>query len=190
MPQTINHTLWVVNVSARPFHASITGAIAELNEQFLSNCLGDVEGGQFTCGSAIAVERSPITPTPYDAVVFLVNNVNVSVTAKLGANMQAIPGNALGDTLLGAPGGGCAEVFWDRCFGDAEAARAIFHEAAHLKSGMANAMHVAVVGAPHGGPGLRVLSAPGGSFKFPSYDDLEFYQRAIPRRIQNRTQAP
>jgi len=49
-----------------------------------------------------------------------------------------------------------------------EAAAAIFHEAAHLKSGLGNAMRTARVGAPHGGPGLRVLGAVGGGKSAPS----------------------
>lgn len=195
MRQTIQHTLWVFDAGARDFRSkTIPEAIGLLNALFLPNCVGDV-GVNFTINSAVAtpVAGGPIAPGRFDAVVFLVRDVSHSLSAKIGAKLSANAQNnnmVLGSTFIGHPAGGLAEVFWDRCFNNNEAAGAIFHEAAHLKSGLADKMHTATVGAPHGGSGLKVLSAIGGKHAIPSYDDLEFYSNAITNQITVRTQIP
>lgn len=122
-----------------------------------------------------------ISPNKFDAVVFMVNDVRDSLLKKIGGSAQINP-KALGTTLLGATGGGLAEVYWNRCLNNYETAGAIFHEAAHLKSGQIDSMHQA--------SGVRVLKENGGQYEYPSWNDLEFYEAAIKRPITLRTNVP
>jgi hypothetical protein len=194
MIQTIQHTLWVFDTGLRDFRSkTIPDALSMLNGRFLSNCVGNV-GTSFRIDSAAATTAtgSTISPGRFDAVVFLVRDVDQSVGARIGGDLTQARNNRmiLGNTFLGHPAGRLSEVYWDRCFNNNEAATAIFHEAAHAKSGLGGAMHTARVGAPHGGPGLRVLAEYGGGQVYPSEDDLDFYSDAITKPIVVRTQVP
>lgn|SRR5579871_845733 len=192
MALTIRHTLWVFNAGVRSFRrTTIPEAINLLNALFLSNCVGNV-GANFTIASAMGTQApgAPISPGPFDTVVFLVEDVANSVIANRAGPLPARVLNratTLGYTVIGQTGGPLSEVYWSRLFNTNEAAGAIFHEAAHAKSGMGDSMHDVKVGGPHGGPGLKVLSAVGGKFPIPSWDDLEFYQNQIPKTITVRT---
>ncbi|MGP0020921.1 MAG: hypothetical protein ACLPHP_20300 [Candidatus Sulfotelmatobacter sp.] len=192
---TIQHTLWVFPVGLRAFRfATIPEAMTLLNGLFLSACNGS-NVGNFTISSAVGTVAtgSSISPAAFDAVVFLVRDPSQSLMPRVGATVPATVVNdpmVLGFTSIGQSGGPLAEVYWDRCFSNNEAAGAIFHEAAHAKSGLGNSMHTQTVGAPHGGPGLRVLSARGGKFPAPSGDDIDFYSNNIPKQITVRTQVP
>ena len=191
----IDHTLWVFDtiVGLRDHrNKSLPDALKLLNGAYLSYCQGAVPGGSaHTIVSAIGkqVTGSQVSPSAFDAVVFLVKDPTQSFGPKIGGT-AANQADVLGRTFLGAAGGGLAEVYWDLCRGNNELAAAIFHEAAHLKSGLGQQMHTATVGAPHGGPGLRVLRANGASFFAPSGDDCDFYSIAIPNRIALRTKPP
>lgn len=193
---SVQHTLWVIDAGARDFrYKTIPDAVRILNTVFFPNCLGDV-GTNFKIDAAIAqvATGTTITPGAFDAVVFLVRDVTQSLpVTKLNQTLKpstVTNSKVLGNTWLGLSGGGLAEVFWDRLFSNQEAANSIFHEAAHLKSGLDDAMHTATVGAPHGGPGLRVLAAQGGGVISPSGDDFDFYMKAITNRIALRTKIP
>lgn len=194
MAQTIQHTLWVFPVGLRAFRfATIPEAMNLLNGLFLSECKGNV--GNFTISSSVGTvaSGSTITPAPFDATVFLVRDPSQSLMPRVRATVPANVVNdqmVLGFTSVGQSGGPLAEVYWDRCFNNNEAAGAIFHEAAHAKSGLGDSMHTQTVGAPHGGPGLRVLSARGGKFPAPSGDDIDFYSNNIPKQINVRIQIP
>jgi hypothetical protein len=191
----IQHTLWVIDAGARDFrYKTIPDAVRILNTVFFPNCLGDV-GTNFTIDAAIAQQATgTITPGAFDAVVFLVRDVTQSLpVTKLSQTLTPTTvtnSKVLGNTWLGLAGGDLAEVFWDRVYSNQEAANSIFHEAAHLKSGQGDAMHTATVGAPHGGPGLKVLAAQGGGVINPSGDDFDFYMKAITSRITLRTKIP
>jgi hypothetical protein len=192
--QTIQHTLWVINASARAMiFKSLDVVISRLNNLFLANCVGDVNAN-FAIGAATgALATPPITPAPYDAVVFLVGDVGRSLGPKIGQQVKPTTVSnplVLGSTFMAGSVAGLAEVYWDRCINNEEAAGAIFHEAAHLKSGLADAMHTWKSAVPHGGPGLKVLSATGGKFPTPSWDDFEFYSNAITKQITVRTNIP
>ena len=191
---TIAHTLWVFDAitGLRDLrNKSLPDVLNILNFDFLPNCVGPVPGKTDTISSAVATRATGTTIAPgrFDAVVFLVKDATQSFGPKVGGTG---PGGAdvLGQTFLGAAGGDVAEVYWDRCFSSREMAASIFHEAAHLKSGLGQSMHNQTVGAPHGGPGLRVLRANGASFSSPSYDDLDFYAAAIARPILLRRTIP
>jgi hypothetical protein len=190
----IDHTLWVFDtiVGLRDFrNKSLPEVLNMLNLEYLSNCVGVVPGGTDTIVSAVAtrVNGALIAPGRFDAVVFLVKDATHSFGPKIGGSGPNSP-DVLGRTFLGASGGGLAEVYWDTCFSSKEMAAAIFHEAAHLKSGKGQEMHDQTVGRPHGGPGLRVLRANGASFASPSGDDLDFYSVAITKTIALRTRIP
>lgn len=192
--QRIDHTLWVINASARYMgQKSLDTVMSRLNSLFLANCVGDVNAN-FAIGSATGtLAPPPITPAQFDAVVFLVGDVSRSLGPKIGQQVRATTVRnplVLGTTFLSVPGGGLAEVYWDRCFNNEEAAGAIFHEAAHLKSGLDDPMHTWKSPVPHGGAGLKVLSATGGKFPVPSWDDFEFYSSAITKQITVRTTIP
>jgi len=195
MRQTIQHTLWVFDAGVRDFRfKSIPGAIGMLNALYLSNCIGDT-GANFTVQSAVAMlaPGRMIAPQRFDAVVFLVRDPSQSLIAKTGGDIMEPSNNpkAAGFTVAGNSAvAGLAEVYWDRCFNNSEVAASIFHEAAHLKSGLGRSMHTQTVGAPHGGPGLRVLSDQGSSKGFPSEDDLDFYADAITKPITVRSLVP
>jgi hypothetical protein len=193
MNQTINHTIWLVDTGLRDFrHKSIPETLGRINGIFLSNCIGNVATDTIVSATARLAATVPITTARFDAVVFLVRNVAQSLAPRIGRSPTRALNDpsVLGTTFLGSPGGGLAEVYWERCFSDSEAASAIFHEAAHLKSGLGEAMHIQKVGARHGGWGLRVLTEKGGAFPFPSEDDLDFYSSAITKPILLRSAVP
>lgn len=180
----IQHTLWVLPHKLRDNASkTMTMVIARLNALFLANCLGPVNGGADQVVTAVArLAAGPTVPAAnFDAVVFIIQERLHSFGPAVGGS-AATENNVAGRTFLGARGGDLAEVYWGQCVSNGEAAAAIFHEAAHLKSGQGNDMHTATVGAPHGGKGLRLLRA--SSFSdVPSEDDLDFYRAAIARRI-------
>ena len=157
------------------------------------DCLGVVPGGtdRITSAAAKLAASASIAPGRFDAVVFLVKDVSSSLRAVIpGVPLTPLGPAVTGNTVLRVSGGGLAKVYWNRCFNDKEVAWAIFHEAAHLKSGLAGQMHTAVVGPPHGGPGIRVLTAAGAGASSPSSDDFEFYMMAIAKQITVRTRIP
>ena len=172
---------------------SLDAVMSRLNSLFLANCVGGVNAN-FVIGAATGtLATPPITPAQFDAVVFLVGDVGRSLAPKIGRQVKPTTVSnplVLGTTYLGQPGGGLAEVYWDRCYNNEEAAGAIFHEAAHLKSGLDDPMHTWKSPVPHGGPGLKVLSATGGKYPTPSWDDFEFYSSAITSQITVRTTIP
>jgi hypothetical protein len=117
---------------------------------------------------------------------------SLTLASKVGTHASSALKNPLqlGATFLGSPQGGVAEVYVGRCRNDNELASSIFHEAAHLKSGMDESMHMAAVGPAHGGMALHVLTATGSNFSSPSGDDLDFYAKAIHRQIKIRVRVP
>lgn len=193
MVQTIQPTLWVFPVGRRAFrYATIPEAISLLNGIFLSDCNGNVGNFKVTAVGTVAT-GSTISPGPFDAVVFLVRDAPQSLMPRVGAAAPiTVVSNrmVLGFTSLSLSVGPLSEVYWDGCNSNNEAAAAIFHEAAHAKSGLDNAMHTATVGVPHGGPGLRALSALGGKSPLPSKDDLDFYSNVVPKQITVRNHVP
>ncbi len=198
MNQNITHTIWIFQVGLRGSrYVSMDDVLAQLNTLYLPNCLDPVTIGAdtftITAANAQLAQGNTITPGPFDAVIFLVRDVQQTLVTRLNSTLPAdIVNNRmkLGHTTLGFSTGGLAEVFWERCQNSREAAASIFHEAAHLKSNMDNSMHTVKVGGPHGGPGLRVLSALGSAATWPSWDDFEFYNNQIPKRVTLRTQVP
>ena len=192
--QRIQHTLWVINASARYMgQKSLDTVMSRLNNLFLANCVGDVNAN-FAIGAATGtLATPPIVPAQFDAVVFLVGDVGRSLGPRIGQQPKPTTVSnrlVLGSTFLGAPSGGLAEVYWDRCVNNEEVAGAIFHEAAHLKSGLDAPMHNWKSPTPHGGPGIKVLSATGGKFPIPSWDDFECYSSFIPNQVTMRTNIP
>lgn len=186
----ISHTLWVVPHRLRDNGAkNMASVISRLNDLFLANCVGPVPGGVDRVVSAVArLGTAPVAAARFDAVVFVVQERTLSLGQSLGGS-PTTEANVNGKTFLGAAGGDLAEAYWGQCVNNEEAATTIFHEAAHLKSGKGNDMHTAKVGAPHGGPGLRVLRASSFS-QVPSQDDLDFYTAAIARPITQWTRVP
>ena len=192
----IRHTLWVFDAVAglKDFrNKSLPDVMDKLNREYLANCVGAVPHAGSTdkivSADAKQVTGQTVPAGLFDAVVFLVKDDSQSFGPKIGGAFTSSP-DVLGRTFLGTRGGGLSEVYWNKCYSSKELAASIFHEAAHLKSGLDNSMHNARVGAPHGGPGLKVLSANGSSFFSPSLDDFDFYSIAIPRHIIVRTRVP
>ena len=178
---SIMHIVWIFDLAgADTQFKNRDDTLQTLYGNYLANCLDD--GISFASGTWVT-SNTIIAPGKFDAVVFVVTDVNASVGAHVGGNVQNLASNALGNTVLGATGGGVAEVYWDRCFNNDEVAQAIFHEAAHLKSNQGEGMHTAR-------RGLRVLRKDGSSFKFPSWDDLEFYSAAIKQPVTLRRRVP
>jgi hypothetical protein len=191
----VQHTLWIFDaikgIRDRRFK-DIATVLQRLNAAFLANCVGPIPGSRadsITSAVAQLVPTSVISPRAFDAVVFLVRDQTQSLAAKVGGTPPS-SATTLGFTVTNIAGGGVAEVYWDLCQNNDELASSIFHEAAHLKSNLGDAMHLQKVGAPHGGPGLRVLSAKGASFASPSQDDLDFYASVIKKPVVLRTRPP
>jgi hypothetical protein len=105
-----------------------------------------------------------------------------ALTEIAGGSIARVGANTLGLTTLDLPRGDFAEVFWDRCRNHDEVASSLFHEASHLRSRMGDEMHTFSFPG-YGGVGLRVLRERGSAQKFPSYDDLLFYGRAVKRAV-------
>ena len=165
------HILWVFDLAGPDTEFKKRDeALLKLNADYLANF-----GDAIAHAEAKWVDsNATIAPNKFDAVVFLIGDIRQSLAKKLGGTPPQKM-TALGSTLLGATGGGLAEVYWDRCINSFEVAGSIFHEAAHLKSEQDDSMHNA--------DGVRVLRADGGSFRDPSWGDLDFYEAAIKRPI-------
>jgi len=178
----VPHCLWMYDLAGpdTPPYKTRDAVIQQIYGNYLTNCTAGIDYAVATWVTG----NSIIAPTRFDAVVFVVDDVGNSLVKKLGGSTVRAKNSStvLGTTLLDVTGGGCAEVYWARCVNSHEAAGAIFHEAAHLKSGQDEPMHRA--------PGVRVLSGKGGGYQYPSWGDLEFYEKAIKRKITVRDKVP
>ena len=180
----VAHVLWMYDLAGPDTEWKTRDQVIRmLYGNYLTNCTGRQYGIEYAVSTWVT-SNTTIAAQKYDAVVFMIGDIKASLVKKLGGSIERARNNQkhLGTTLLGATGGGLAEIYWDRCFNSFEVAAAIFHEAAHLKSGQDDTMHDAA--------GVRVLSAAGGQFQYPSWEDLEFYQAAIKRPITVRTKVP
>ncbi|CAG9252168.1 hypothetical protein PUN4_180106 [Paraburkholderia unamae] len=176
----IQHILWVFDLAGQNTdYKTRTESKKRLDLLFLSNCNNGIESARSEWVGSATI----IAPHEFDAVVFLIPNVGQSLINKVGVDVSVVKADitALGYTATGMPGGGVSEVYWDRCLNSQEVASSIFHEAAHLKSEN---------GKMHDKPRMRVLSVKGATYDYPSWEDLEFYEAAIKRRITLRTKVP
>jgi hypothetical protein len=161
---------------------TVLGAIGVLNLAFMLPLVSNPIADRITAQLSAAPNF-----TPGDAVVFLVSNVNRSV---LPGNLSPPSPEALGRSSIAGGVPSACEVYWERCFNDLEVAGALFHEAAHGMSQLADDMH-RYYSPGVGGPGVRVLAAQQpGVAQFPSAADLEFYKSAIRRRTTFVTRVP
>ena len=177
----VQHTLWIFDMAGANSQFKDRGEVLKIiNGLFLANCNAGIDSATARWVASNAI----IAPGKFDAVVFVIDDIRHSLVKKLGGSTDRASKNStvLGTTLLGATGGGLAEVYWDRCVNNSEIAGAIFHEAAHLKSEQDESMHTAKE--------VRILSAKGGQHQHPSWGDLEFYEAAIKRAITLRTKVP
>lgn len=168
----------------------MSSTLGYLNSQLLNNCTDS----EVVSATARLAGGQTIAPGIYDSVVFVVKDLNHSLINKIGGDVTEPTNNAriLGLTLIGSAGGGVAEVYWDRCINDIEAADSIFHESAHLKSEQVDAMHNYIIQGIGGGDTLkvRVLSKYGSGAAVMSWGDIDFYSKAIRNSIRVRTSPP
>lgn len=180
----INHTFYIIDVaSGDEQYKNRSVILKNLNDLFLANITDD----EIVSAKAVWVARNSVinpAPGPKDTVVFLsMLNPGVgqrTLTEIAGASLAPLTPKALGLTSLGLPKGDISEVYWDRCLNNDEVVSSLFHEASHLRSKMGDDMHTFRFPG-YGGVGLRVLTQAGSTNKYPSYDDLLFYARAVKR---------
>lgn len=185
----IQHTLWMFDMAGRDDAYKTRDQVKKIIDAiYLANCNDGIDNAF----SKWIAYGETIAPNRFDAVVFVIDDTRHSLVRKIGGDVSDADQSptVLGTTALGATGGGLAEVYWDRCVNHYEVAGAIFHEAAHLKSDMGKEMHDWKSPAQSGGMALRILSAKGGTYQYPSWGDLTFYEAAVKRAITLRTKAP
>ena len=176
----VSFTMWIFN------HVDISDVKQdEISNILTSNYLSKCRNKSVTAATTRwAAQGATIAPGRFDAVVFLVSRPFGTPCQTVGGSMTRVRLNSdiRGLTVLGASGGPVAEVYWDRCARLFEVPDAIFHEAAHAKSGLDDPMHQT--------PGVRTLSEKGSLTGNPSDADIRFFAKAILRPIPLRRAAP
>jgi hypothetical protein len=151
-------------------------------QQILNRCVS-TKGGIASASVRWAGQDDSISPAKFDVVVYLCELYNSMIRRAGGDNGEARRDlSANGLTTIGLAGGPVPEVYWDRGTLN-ETVIALFHEAAHAKSGQGH-------DTMNSDAGLNVLDARCNPNAVPNTADIKFFQKAILRPIGLRATTP
>jgi hypothetical protein len=185
----MNFVLWVISViditdvKRRELAALVTTTFMQ----------GLVGGNVRSAVCRVVAQDEHFQPGQFDAVVFLTEigfRGAGSIMKRAGESPEEAIANedVKGLTAAFLPGGGIAEIYWNRCSTLPLVAAVIFHEAGHLKfrSMDKNLMHKARGSA---GP-VRVLATDTQNVWLPNDSDFEVFRSKISNVVPLRNRLP